>query len=518
MRILGQELDVAGQINSPATETTAGVVRIINSIDSTSTKDAATPNSVKMAYDRANHDHSHLISGNNSIRIDQPNDASGLEKMNNVSINTWWGFSVCPAIEGFDVPKDIPAFSVDARTGNIHAKGKITAFDGRHSISQSGFYSLCKREHTTDKNYYHIAMQNPGNNNAGSYDFLYVRRGVTNNTSDSSLWEYIWNVNGVTGIMHISNQICDYRLPESNQQLMNVVSNTIYVGNANTPLKLESSINPQVNINGTNVTLYHTNNKPTPANIGALASTGGALSGSLTLSSGNIVVNNGYVKCSASLQSGANLRLGGDKNIECSIHTVGYDGAAHNVYSKVLESKVEHNYFGLASQTFDSVTYLRGGNVRLYANSGGVFLGKSASTAVTSDENLKTNMSPILGTKYEEFFKNLVPLTYKYKGKDYKRIHLGFGARATEQALYDAGLHTQDFAGIVIERDVNIPDEEAMDDRTFKHYDEVYSLRYEEFIALNTMMIQRLMKTNEEKDETIRNLSERLESLEKKTG
>ena len=55
--------------------------------------------------------------------------------------------------------------------------------------------------------------------------------------------------------------------------------------------------------------------------------------------------------------------------------------------------------------------------------------------------------------------------------------------------MEDANLTTEDFAGIVINDNVNLGDESNPE-----YYNELYFLRYEEFIALNTMMIKQLQK------------------------
>ena len=165
-------------------------------------------------------------------------------------------------------------------------------------------------------------------------------------------------------------------------------------------------------------------------------------------------------------------------------------------YTSIL-SRTSSNaiYVGTGYDTaWDTNLLLRGTVVRLYSHkanatggSSGVFVGTSGSVAVTSDENFKESINPILGTNYEQFFDNLVPVTYKYKGEGFHRMHIGFGARATEKALLDAGLTTEDFGGIVKETNVDLP---SHGDELI-HYDEAYSLRYEEFIALNTMMIKK---------------------------
>ena len=66
-----------------------------------------------------------------------------------------------------------------------------------------------------------------------------------------------------------------------NGQMMTAYNSTIYVGNPNTQLYLESLNNPILVRNGTNFTLYHTGNKPTAADIGAMGINGPTFSGNL---------------------------------------------------------------------------------------------------------------------------------------------------------------------------------------------------------------------------------------------
>jgi hypothetical protein len=149
-------------------------------------------------------------------------------------------------------------------------------------------------------------------------------------------------------------------------------------------------------------------------------------------------------------------------------------------------------YFGVTENSSASIstTYLRGHVVRLYAYSGGgVFLGTSGSTAVTSDETFKDLYN--IDNRYVDFFDKLNPVVYKYKVGH--RMHLGFGAQSVEKALLDSGLNTEDFAGIVVEEDVDI-DDSYLSLGGSNHFNKLYSLRYEEFIALNTMMIKKLQE------------------------
>lgn len=56
-----------------------------------------------------------------------------------------------------------------------------------------------------------------------------------------------------------------------NTQLIGTGTDTIYFGNPKTKVILESISNPNVSINGTSYTMYHTGNKPTASDIGAAA-------------------------------------------------------------------------------------------------------------------------------------------------------------------------------------------------------------------------------------------------------
>ena len=75
-------------------------------------------------------------------------------------------------------------------------------------------------------------------------------------------------------------------------------------------------------------------------------------------------------------------------------------------------------------------------------------------------------------------FDNLRPVTYKYNNGTSNRLHTGFIAQEVQEALDKANINSKDFAGLVIfDRDTE---------------NELWTLRYEEFIALNTAEIQKL--------------------------
>lgn len=96
----------------------------------------------------------------------------------------------------------------------------------------------------------------------------------------------------------------------------------------------------------------------------------------------------------------------------------------------------------------------------------------------TSDRNQKKDITPI-STKYIDFFTLLQPVTYRFKDGTSGRIHVGYIAQDVETAMKQVGLSDLEFAGFCKDKFGD---------------DHIYSLRYEEFIALNTAVIQHLQQ------------------------
>lgn len=149
------------------------------------------------------------------------------------------------------------------------------------------------------------------------------------------------------------------------------------------------------------------------------------------------------------------------------------------------------------------------------ANSGKVNLGNSGrlwnqlyasnSTISTSDRNLKTDITAMSGPQ-EQLFDKLKPVTYKLKNGTSGRTHYGFVSQDIEDSLTELNLTGKDFAGFC--KDLRIDDDgnEVLDESGNKLYN--YSLRYSEFIALNTYMIQKLQVENKELKSEIQELKE----------
>ncbi len=106
-------------------------------------------------------------------------------------------------------------------------------------------------------------------------------------------------------------------------------------------------------------------------------------------------------------------------------------------------------------------------------------------------------------TALERFFKNLKPSTFTMKDDHYKRMKFGFIAQDVIQALNEIGMtpYDVDFVSHGRNEDDDIS-EEAM-----------YGLCYEEFIALNTHMIQKAYKIIEEHQKEIHSLRKEIDEL-----
>ena len=150
-------------------------------------------------------------------------------------------------------------------------------------------------------------------------------------------------------------------------------------------------------------------------------------------------------------------------------------------------------------------------------------------TIQTSDRNEKTNFANF-DSRHEKFFMLLLPKTYQFIKGTSGRTHFGFISQDVEEALVECGLSDLDFAGFC--KDIKTEDiyEEVYDEKTGKIrrvyireedvLDEngnpvyIYSLRYEEFIALIVHMLQKLYSEHETLKDRVTDIEKRLSKLE----
>ena len=149
-------------------------------------------------------------------------------------------------------------------------------------------------------------------------------------------------------------------------------------------------------------------------------------------------------------------------------------------------------------------------------------------TIQTSDRNKKTAIKSIDG-EYIELFDKLQPVTFKLVGDEHDRTHVGFISQDVKAAMDEVGLTPDDFAAYC--RDVKMERIEVVDEETGEKTEKdvpvldengnpvyIYSLRYSEFIALNTRMIQENRKKITALEEENAKLKERLAKIEAMLG
>ena len=126
----------------------------------------------------------------------------------------------------------------------------------------------------------------------------------------------------------------------------------------------------------------------------------------------------------------------------------------------------------------------------------------------TSDKRQKNSIDYDM-EGYERFFSLLRPTRYRMNNGRSGRFHVGFIAQDIEEALEAAGLTSMDFAGFIKSpiHERELPNGEA--DESTPICDYGYALRYQEFIALNTHMIQGLLARVEELERRVAELEGR---------
>jgi hypothetical protein len=118
----------------------------------------------------------------------------------------------------------------------------------------------------------------------------------------------------------------------------------------------------------------------------------------------------------------------------------------------------------------------------------------SNGVSITSDANLKNTIEN-LDDKYEQLFYGLKAKTFKYNDGTSDRKHLGFIAQEVKTAIDNSGLTTQDVGAYVA--DTNQADGS-----------DLLALRYSEFVALNTHMIQKCLAKISSLEDEIKSLKE----------
>lgn len=194
---------------------------------------------------------------------------------------------------------------------------------------------------------------------------------------------------------------------------------------------------------------------------------------------------------------------------------IGTDDTASNMSSRAITTPwkdgsfhyiVERNADGLTSafgwagsSSYATVTKIRGRTCQVQNASG---------TSALSDERLKKDFTEL--DAWDAFYDALQPCAFRLKTGNSGRFHMGFKAQQVEQALLDAGLTTNDFAGFIRmkhQNDIDDPEGNAIySEAGINAGDDELGLIYSEFTALNTWKIQKMQKRIDELEKLVEQL------------
>lgn len=264
----------------------------------------------------------------------------------------------------------------------------------------------------------------------------------------------------------------------------------------------------------------------------ALKATGATITGSITATSG-IIGNQNYAFTIGSTGTSANIYCGtssmsssGQLGTPSNQVYIGTDGMSYKAdisdsasdYTTVIRSGLVMTYGDLnRSGDYNRATIMMSNGV-IFCNAGTNKVGdvyirnyevamielqnganyayltgtwKSASPiSITSDRNQKHNIEN-LDDRYSLIMDKLKPRRFKYDDGQSDRYHTGFIAQEVKDSMDEVGLDTKDLAAYVA--------------ATIDGGQTVLSLRYEEFISLNTWAIQKLKARVAELERRINN-------------
>ncbi len=262
--------------------------------------------------------------------------------------------------------------------------------------------------------------------------------------------------------------------------------------------------------------VYHSGNKPSPGDIGAIPTSASCnknwhwsgQSGQPNWMWGGNDGTNMYVydprNFNVAWATGAGYANDWrSTNYGNSYLTTGNgDAASWSTHNVILRT-----HWGLGVRDYtDTCTFL------IDARTGNTFAkGYMMATAFnkSSDRRLKEDISPI-STNLENMFMDLKPVNYRMIDIDDGRLHNGFIAQEIEEAMEKHGISYNDFSGLlkrthkIEDGEENIPIQILKDQNDSTKTE--YSLSYDEFTALNTHMIQKAFKE-------INNLKQELKAL-----
>ena len=261
----------------------------------------------------------------------------------------------------------------------------------------------------------------------------------------------------------------------------------------------------------------------TPASIGALSLSGGSLTGAITVPRGTAYQSldtAGAAKPLVWISSEDAVMLGATATDSAHSGNTQVNAPNGSVYLKCKNDKLLQWYYYTDSSAGTKTIFAPSNNAEAKLGSSSYRWYKlyaSTACSTSSDEREKSDIMSIddypvtysrdgSGNVFEKLFDKLSPKTYTLNVENSGELHIGFIAQDIANSLEELGLSTDDVALI----DHN----SWVDEETGEEKDR-YGLTYEEFIALNTYMIQKQKAKIEEQQTQINSLEERVAKLEK---
>lgn len=192
------------------------------------------------------------------------------------------------------------------------------------------------------------------------------------------------------------------------------------------------------------------------------------------------------------------------QNIRIDLNSVtDQDGEAIGDHTSTADHATTAHYL----QGIGLSDYVRiSGNGNLIPSSSSVYCGtnpnpfaggySSGGWKTTSDGRKKKDFRKLLeDDRFERFFELLQPMEYRLIEND-EKMHMGFVAQDVEQAMTDCDISENEFYGlehaVFSEKDFESNEEWEKFLKQNGGANDMYTLCYQEFIALNTAMIQKL--------------------------
>ena len=229
-------------------------------------------------------------------------------------------------------------------------------------------------------------------------------------------------------------------------------------------------------------------------------------SGNITMQGADVPTLN-FIRNSAT-SSQASIALAGSTNqmhLKAKGNLLLYPASDTGTYFAFLEASMYHSTdnavaCGASTKRWSTV----------YAGTG---------TINTSDRNEKKNIQDI-DEKYIQLFEKLRPVSYEFIDGNHGRTHIGYISQDVKEAMDEVGLTDLEFAGycrdkktedVLDENGVPVGTKDVLDENGEPTYR--YALRYAEFIALNTKMIQLQQAKIEALEQKLAELTAKVDSM-----